>query len=161
MSPVGAAVVQVHLTECEHLARRYLHVIAAEINAIGVVRPGFDVNAERLAEFSDVVHSLGSGPSMAVFKHVETTNDLTRLSSKAKVAPAETYTLVSLEGIRSLENISPSVTKHGKLIKSVKIATRQQKFFNKTLGLIPAAGWLLIIFIATAFLIVLLRRAKS
>lgn len=114
-----------------------------------------------VAEFSDVVHSLGSGPSMAVFKHVETTNDLTRLSSKAKAAPAETYTLVSLEGIRSLENISPSVTKHGKLIKSVKIATRQQKFFTKTLGLIPTMGWLLIILIATALLIVLLRRAKS
>lgn len=114
-----------------------------------------------VAEFSSVVDSLGSGPSMAVFKHVETTNDLARLSSKAKVAPAETYTLVSLEGIRSLENISASAAKHGKLIKSVKIATRQQKFFTKTLGLIPLLGWLVVILMTTAAIIILLRREKS
>ena len=114
-----------------------------------------------VAEFSDVVDSLGPGPAMAVFKHVETKHDLTRLSSKAKTAPAETYTLVSLEDIRALENISSSATKHGKLIKSVKIATRQQKIFTKTLGLIPVLGWLVIILMTTAALIILLRRERS
>jgi len=95
-----------------------------------------------MGDFTDVFDSLGSGPAMAVFKRVNSTEDLALLAKKAKTAPMETYTLTTFDSIKALENISTTTTKQGKLVKRVKLATRQQKIFGKTLGLIPLTWWL-------------------
>lgn len=94
-----------------------------------------------VSEFGDAVDRLGAGPAMAIFKRVESAEDLALLASKAKIAPAEAYTLSSINGINSLQNISTTGAKQGKLIKRVKLASRQQKLFGKALGLIPLV-WL-------------------
>ncbi len=48
---VGPALVEVQLAEGEHLPRRDLHVVAAEIDAVRVGWPCFYVQSQRLAEF--------------------------------------------------------------------------------------------------------------
>ncbi|MEA1889946.1 MAG: hypothetical protein U9N50_09235 [Pseudomonadota bacterium] len=98
-----------------------------------------------MGDFTEVFDSLGSGPAMAVFKRVNSTEDLARLAKKAKIAPMEAYTLTTIDGIKALENISSTSIKQGKLIKRVKFATRQQKLLGKMLDLIPVI-WLLVIF---------------
>jgi hypothetical protein len=116
-------------------------------NALSDARKTGDYRSlkKMLGHFREVVDSLGTGPATTVIKRVETAEDLALLASKAKIAPAETYTLTSINGIKALENISTSGAKKGKLIKKVKLATRQQKIFGKVLGLIPLL-WLLGVF---------------
>lgn len=90
-----------------------------------------------MSEFSDVIENLGVGPAMSVFKRVKSSEDLALLASKAKIAPMESYTLTSINGIKALENISTSGVKQTKLIKKVKLATRQQKIMTRLFGMIP------------------------
>ncbi len=99
-----------------------------------------------MSQFTEVVDGLGTGPAMSVFKRVKSSEDLVLLAKKAKIAPMETYTLTSINGIKALEDISTTSTKQGKLIKRVKLAVRQQKLFAKIIGLIPLF-WLLGIFV--------------
>ena len=97
-----------------------------------------------MVNFSDVLDGLGTGAAMTVIKRVDSLEDLALLARKAKIAPSETYTLVSVNGIKSLNNISVVGAKEGKLLKRVKLASRQQKMFGKSLAIIPA-GWLVIV----------------
>ncbi len=99
-----------------------------------------------MSQFTEVVDGLGTGPAMSVFKRVKSSEDLLLLAKKAKIAPMETYTLTSINGIKALEEISTTSAKQGKLIKRVKLAVRQQKLFAKIIGLIPLF-WLLGIFV--------------
>ena len=116
-----------------------------------------------MTHFTDVIDNLGTGPAMAVIQRVETADDLALLARKAKVAPAETYTLASIDGIKALKNISTRSPKQGKLVKRVKIASRQQKLFGKALGLIPLA-WLLsvhVLFLLMLFYVINRGRKRS
>jgi hypothetical protein len=99
-----------------------------------------------MSQFTEVVDGLGTGPAMSVFKRVKSSEDLALLAKKSKIAPVETYTLTSINGIKALEDISTTSAKQGKLIKRVKLATRQQKLFGKIIGLIPLF-WLFGVFV--------------
>ena len=114
-----------------------------------------------MSQFTDVVDGLGTGPAMSVFKRVKSSEDLVLLAKKAKIAPMETYTLTSINGIKALEDISATSAKQGKLIKRVKLAVRQQKLFAKIIGLIPLF-WLLgiIVFCMALFVYVLFAGRK-
>jgi len=114
-----------------------------------------------MSQFTDVIDGLGTGPAMSVFKRVESSEDLALLAKKSKIAPIETYTLTSINGIKALEDISTTSTKQGKLIKKVKLATRQQKIFGKIIGLIPLF-WLfgIFVFCMALFVYVLFARRK-
>ncbi|NOY15702.1 MAG: hypothetical protein GXP23_01985 [Gammaproteobacteria bacterium] len=98
-----------------------------------------------VSHFSELVDALGAGPAMAVIKRVDNAEDLALVASKARTAPAEAYTLANISDVKSLENISTKGVKKGKLIKRVKLASRQQKLFGKVLGLLPVI-WLLTAF---------------
>ena len=111
--------------------------------------------------FTDVVDGLGTGPAMAVIKRVDNAGDLALLARKAKIAPVETYSLASINGIKALENISSTSTKHGKLVKRVKLASRQQKVFGKALGLIPVAWGLAIFGFSSMFLFYLISSGRK
>jgi hypothetical protein len=111
-----------------------------------------------MSEFTEVVDHLGTGPAMSVFKQVKSTDDLALLAKKAKLAPMETYTLSSINGIKALEDISTTSAKQGNLVKRVKFATRQQKIMNKLFGLIPLSLLFAVcIFFIAIFMFVLLR----
>lgn len=105
-----------------------------------------------MINFSDVVDGLGTGPAMSVMKRVDTADDLSLLARTTKIAPSETYSLASINGIKSLHNISITGAKQGKLIKRVKLASRQQKVLGKSLAIIPT-GWLICFFGFSLFLI--------
>jgi len=105
-----------------------------------------------ISQFSDVVDSLGAGPAMAVIRRVDTAEDLALLASKARIAPAEAYTFTSINGVKSLANITTTGAKKGKLIKQVKLAARQQKLFGKALGIIPLS-WLVGVFSLSILLV--------
>ncbi|GBE45616.1 hypothetical protein BMS3Bbin11_00706 [bacterium BMS3Bbin11] len=105
-----------------------------------------------MSHFREIVDSLGTGPAMTVIKRVDSAEDLALLASRVKIAPVEAYTLTSINGVKSLENISKTGTKQGKLIKRVKLATRQQKLFGKALGLIPLS-WLVGVFSLSMLLV--------
>lgn len=94
-----------------------------------------------MSHFREIVDSLGTGPAMTVIKRVDSAEDLALLASRVKIAPVEAYTLTSINSAKSLENITTTGAKKGKLIKRVKLATRQQKLFGKAVGLIPVS-WL-------------------
>ena len=113
-----------------------------------------------MSDFTVVFDSLGSGPAMAVFKQVNSIEELTLLAKKAKVAPVETYTLIKTDGIKGLENVSTSATKRGKLVKRVKLAARQQKIFGKALELIPLVWWLVLFGLSLMPLLYLLSRGR-
>lgn len=100
---------------------------------------------QMMSHFREVVDSLGTGPAMMVIKRVDNAEDLALLASKVKIAPVEAYTLTSINGAKSLENITTKGAKKGKLIKRVKLAARQQKLFGKAVGLIPVS-WLVGVF---------------
>ena len=115
-----------------------------------------------MSQFTEVVDGLGTGPAMSVFKQVKSSEDLVLLAKKSKIAPMETYTLTSINGIKALEDISATGAKQGKLLKRVKVATRQQKIFTKALGLIPL--YLLFgifVFFMAVFVAVIFRARKS
>lgn len=113
-----------------------------------------------MSHFSDVVDGLGTGPAMNVFKHVSTVEDLAQLASKAKIAPLESYSLVSINGIKALENVSTTGVKQGKLLKRVKLASRQQKLFTKVLALVPDS-WILIVFCISLLLFYIVFTHKN
>ncbi|MFW2441064.1 MAG: hypothetical protein ACN4GR_17030 [Arenicellales bacterium] len=108
-------------------------------------------------DFTDVFDSLGSGPAMAAIKRVNSTEDLTLLAKKTKIAPMESYTLATIDSIKALENIATTGVKQGKLVKRVKLASRQQKIFGKALGLIPLIWWLGVFSLSLLSLFYLLR----
>ena len=115
-----------------------------------------------MVNFSDVVDGLGTGPAMTMVKRVETADDLALLARKTKIAPSETYTLGSINGVKSLESISATGAKQGKLLKRVKLATRQQKLFGKALAIIPSGLLVIIFFLSTLiFFYTLFNRKKS
>lgn len=114
-----------------------------------------------MSDFTVVFDSLGSGPAMAVFKRVNSIEELTLLAKKAKVAPVETYTLTKIDGIKGLENVSNTTTKGGKLVKRVKLAARQQKLFGKVLDLIPLIWWLVVFALSFLSLLFLLGRGRK
>jgi len=127
------------------------------LNAVREARKSGNTKLLRrmMGNFSDVVDGLGTGPAMTVMKHVDTVDDLMLLARKAKIAPIETYSLTSINGIKALEDISTTSTKQGKLLKRVKLAARQQKVFGKALRLIPVI-WILIVFSFSLVLIYLI-----
>ena len=115
-----------------------------------------------MVNFSDVVDGLGTGPAMTMVKRVETADDLALLARKTKIAPSETYTLGSINGVKSLENVYATGAKQGKLLKRVKLATRQQKLFGKALAIIPAGLLVIILFLSTLiFFYTFFSRKKS
>jgi hypothetical protein len=114
-----------------------------------------------MSDFTVVFDSLGSGPAIAVFKRINSTEELTLLAKKAKVAPAETYTLTKIGGIKGLENVSTTTTKRGKLVKRVKLAARQHKIFGKALDLIPLIWWLVVFGLSLMLLLYLLSRGRK
>ena len=115
-----------------------------------------------MSEFTEVVEGLGAGPAMSIFKQVETSEDLALLATKAKIAPMESYTLSSINGIKALGDISTTGAKQGKLIKRVKIVTRQQKIFSKLLGLVPLYLLLgIFVFCMAIFVLVISRSRKQ
>ena len=114
-----------------------------------------------MSQFTEVVDELGTGPATSIFKQVKTSEDLALLAKKSKIAPIETYTLTSINGIKALEDISTTSAKQGKLIKRVKVATRQQKIFTKALGLIPFYMLLgIFVFCLAIFVSVIIRARK-
>ena len=114
-----------------------------------------------MSDFTAVFDSLGSGPAIAVFKRINSTEELALLAKKAKVAPAETYTLTKIDGIKGLENVSTATTKRGKLVKRVKLAARQHKIFGKALDLIPLIWWLVVFGLSLMPLLYLLSRGRK
>ncbi len=60
-----------------------------------------------MVNFSDVVVGLGTGSAMTVVKRVETADDLALLARKTKIAPLETYTLGSINGVNHLKTYLP------------------------------------------------------
>jgi hypothetical protein len=114
-----------------------------------------------MSDFTDVFDSLGTGPAMAIFKQVNSIEELSLLAKKAKKAPAETYTLTKIDGIKGLENVTTSTTKGGKLAKRVKLAARQQKIFGKALDLVPITLWLIVFTVSLLFLFYLLTRSRK
>ncbi len=114
-----------------------------------------------MSDFSDVFDSLGTGPAMAVFKRVNSIEELTLLAKKAKKAPVETYTLTKIDGIKGLENVSTTATKRGKLVKRVKLAARQQKIFGKALDLVPITWWYIVFALSLLFLLYVPSRSRK
>jgi len=135
--------------------RRFSETFQRQIKdaAIQAQKTGDTRRLQRImTRITDVIENLGTGPAMTVIQRVETADDLALLARKAKIAPAETYTLASVDGIRALENISTTSAKQGKLIKRVKLSARQQKIFGKALGLLPLS-WLVGVFSLSMLLV--------
>ena len=112
-----------------------------------------------MVNFSGVVDGLGAGPALTVMKRVDTVDDLSLLARKTNIAPAETYSLASINGIKALENISITGAKQGKLLKRVKLASRQQKVLGKSLDIIPT-GWLILFFGFSLFLMYYITKKR-
>ena len=106
-----------------------------------------------MSDFTDVVENIGTGPTMSVFKQVKSSEDLALLARKAQIAPMESYTLTSINGIKALQNISTSGIKNTKLIKKVKLAARQQKIMTRLFGMIPLYQLIAICLLLTALFI--------
>lgn len=132
-------------------------------NAISKARRtgDYSVLKRMMSDFTEVVEELGTGPAMSVFKRVKSSEDLALLAKKAKIAPMETFTLTRINGIKALQNISTSSAKQGKLIKRVKLATRQQKIVTKMFGLIPLYVLFGVCMLFTAIFVFVLFRARK
>jgi hypothetical protein len=121
----------------------------------------YSVLKRMMSEFTEVAENLGVGPAMSVFKRVKSSEDLALLAKKAQIAPMESYTLTSLNGVKALKNVSNSGVKQSKLIKRVKLATRQQKIMTRLFGMIPLYLLFVICFLFMALFIYVLFKSRK
>jgi hypothetical protein len=109
-------------------------------------------------DFSVLLNALGGGATMTLMKHARSAADLRLLASRAKKAPSEVYTLVSINGIQGMREIAHTSSKSGKLKRQVKIAARESKIFNKAMQTVPLT-WLIGMFCSTLVFTVMLLAA--
>jgi hypothetical protein len=121
----------------------------------------YSVLKRMMSEFTEVAENLGVGPAMSVFKRVKSSEDLALLAKKAQIAPMESYTLTSLNGVKALKNVSNSGVKQSKLLKRVKLATRQQKIMTRLFGMIPLYLLFVICFLFMALFIYVLFKSRK
>jgi hypothetical protein len=107
--------------ELQVLASRALH--SGDFRVLGSV----------INDFSLLARRLGGAPAWRLLDEVESTAQLARLARSVRIAPIESYALVTINGISGLKRIKLSGKSSGLLAGPLKIAARQQRFLDRLL----------------------------